>query len=200
MKPAWEPPSIMTIRRWIKLKIAELFLRDEIAALNDRNSHASGALSDILTLVTDGLPKMESEESRLRDVEHLEDYEFPTSIREYVELHKVAEAVLSRILCSADRVRSTPSYFRHEWEEKLWAGYLGKRIDACATREPCLTVAGKLSDRVWHVSHIQDPDPDSKAMSAKPEEPHVTAALRNERETERALEPEKRNTIFWHPV
>lgn len=199
MTSAWEPrKDDMTLRRLIKRKIAEWFLSDEIAALNERSAQSSGALSDIITLITDCLPKTETEESRLRDVTNVEDYDFPTTISEYVELHKVAEAVLSRILSSADRVRSAPSYFRHEWEEKLWAAYLGRRINACASQEPCVKLAGQLSDRTWHVGHISDPgDPKAQAPKTATEEPaHVTAALARER----ALEPERRNTVFWHPV
>ena len=157
------------LRRWIKRTIAEWLLKDEIAALNERSAQSSGALSDIITLVTDCLPKTEAESSRLADVQNVEDYDFPTTICEYVELHKIAEAVLSRILSSADRVRSEPSFFRHPWEEKLWAGYKGRRIDACASEKPCLTLAAELSDRVWHIQHIQDEGPvNSKAAPAKP--------------------------------
>jgi hypothetical protein len=154
MTSAWEPrKDDMTLRRLIKRKIAEWFLSDEIAALNERSAQSSGALSDIITLVTDCLPKTQTEDSRLADCGS-EDYDMPTTLAEYVELHKIAEAVLSRIMCSADRVRSAPSYFRHDWEEKLWSDYLGRRIDACASRIPCMTLAGRLSDRTWHVEHI----------------------------------------------
>ena len=72
-------------------------------------AQARGALSDIAGLVTDCVPK-----------------DAPP------QMHELCESVLGRILSSGDRRRSRPSWFRHEWERKLWERYESGEIKACA--------------------------------------------------------------------
>jgi hypothetical protein len=92
-------------------------------ALRSRLAQASGALSDIQMLVTDCV-------SKTADPETL----------------KLAESVLERILCSADKVRNAPGWYRHEFERRLFERYLGGETKACATDVPCIVLASEFSD------------------------------------------------------
>jgi len=90
--------------------------------LEDRLSHANGALGDIMVLCTSCVPKNPSQE----------------------ELVNIMSAIHQRILCSASKEQSPPSYFRHEWERKHWEAYLNGQTKACATDRPCIEVAKEL--------------------------------------------------------
>jgi hypothetical protein len=94
-----------------------------IRATCRRLSHASGALSDIMTLVTSCVPRDASPEVR-----------------------RLAEGVLRRILASADHVRSAPSYYIHGWEETAWRDYLDGGAKGCAEDRPCLDAAKQYAE------------------------------------------------------
>jgi hypothetical protein len=95
----------------------------KIRRLDKKLGHASGALADIQTIVTDCVGKDDP-----------------------ARVHELSEVILSRILTSADRPRTKPSWFRHAWEEKLWCEYLGGKLKACASDKPCIDVAEALAD------------------------------------------------------
>lgn len=87
-----------------------------------RLGHATGALDDINCIVTS------------------------VGKNDPLRLHEVAAAVLGRILCSADRVRIEPSWYRHDWEQQEWERYLNGDKKACASQsESCLAQARRLS-------------------------------------------------------
>ena len=89
-------------------------------AMRNRLAQASGALEDIRSLVTDCV-------SASAD---------PETIR-------LANSVLERILCSADKVRHAPSFYRHRFEQHLFERYLNGELHACATDRPCIEVASE---------------------------------------------------------
>lgn len=88
---------------------------------HEKLAHASGALSEIYTLVTSCV-----------------------AIDAPIEVHELAEAVASRILSSAHKVHSAPAWFVHGWEERLWAEFESGKIHACGTDKPCNRIATQL--------------------------------------------------------
>ena len=105
----------------VKLNAETERLRAVVVALDKQRSQATGALDDINGLVT----------SCVGDDDP-------------VRLHKISEAVLSRILSSADRPRTRPSWFKHKWERKLWEEYENRQTKACASQRACKDVADAL--------------------------------------------------------
>ena len=99
--------------------------KSKTLVLEERLSHASGALADITILVTSCVPKEKHGNEKL---------------------HQTAEAVLSRILCSADSVKRRPSHYIHDWEEKLYEEYFSGKLKACASEEPCVDIANSVID------------------------------------------------------
>jgi hypothetical protein len=91
------------------------------SSIHSQLSHASGALSDIQIIVTSCVPKDANG-----------------------KLKEIASAVLQRILCSANKVHSKPSWYIHDWEKELWKKYLNGDFKACATDIPCIQEADRL--------------------------------------------------------
>lgn len=95
-----------------------------VEKLEERLAQASGALSDILNLVTDSVPAVDASP----------------------ELVEMCEFILGRILTSADRPRNKPGWYRHGWERKRWEKYLSGETKACAHPETaCLEWAKFLT-------------------------------------------------------
>ena len=86
-----------------------------------RLSQASGALEDIIVTVTSCLPSYASDAAVSQ-----------------------AKSILHRILCSADKVRARPSWFRFDWERELWEQYERGELNACATDRPCIEVSRQV--------------------------------------------------------
>lgn len=143
------------VKKWLKRWIAETFLHDEIAALNESLAQARGALSEVSTIVTSCVPVDVCADNQPKDQEG---YEFPMSVPEHQELHKIAEAVLNRILCSGDTNRSGPTWYRFPWEEKLWKAYNADLIGACASETSSRKLGTKLSNTAWLINHINFDD------------------------------------------
>lgn len=100
----------------------EIVRSENIKKLKSRLSHASGALSDIQHLVTSCVDKNANEHTK-----------------------EIASAVLSRILCSADRVRNKPSWYIHDYERELFEKYLNGETKACASNNSCIEEARELN-------------------------------------------------------
>lgn len=92
----------------------------EIERLKIRLSHASGALSDIQSIATDCVKSSDAASAA------------------------IGEAILNRILCSADMVRNPPRRYCHAWEQMLWEKYLSGELKACASDNPCRMEAEEL--------------------------------------------------------
>lgn len=71
-------------------------------------AHASGALDDIYVLATSCVA--------------------PNAAR---STHELAQAVIRRLLCSADQPRKPPPRFAHDWERELWRQHESGEIQAC---------------------------------------------------------------------
>ena len=89
----------------------------------ERLGHASGALSDIYGLATDCVPKGASP-----------------------EIQDIFKTIVSRILSSAHKVQTPPSWYRFPWEEEQWRKYLSGEMKACASDLPCIEIASRLQD------------------------------------------------------
>ena len=151
------------LKKWFKQWIARTFLRAEIGALNNQRSAACGALSDILGLVTDCVPVPVLMKNKAGE-NLLDDYDRPGEIPEHQELHKIAKAVLERVLSAGDTARTGPSFFRHDWESKAWNDYNALRINACATERPAATVGRERSHTASILNFIDVDDSGSEAM------------------------------------
>jgi hypothetical protein len=93
-------------------------------ALEERLSQAGGALSDILVLLTSCVARGD----------------------DAVKLESIISATHRRILESADRPRTRPSWDRHIWEKRNWDEFDNSRIHACGTDRPVKDVAMELMD------------------------------------------------------
>jgi len=155
--------SMNPIKKWFKQWVAQTFLRAEIGALNNQRSAACGALSDILGLVTDCVPVPVVMKNKAGE-NLLEDYDRPGEIPEHQELHKIAKAVLERVLSAGDTARTGPRWFRHDWEKKAWDDYNSLRVNACASIWPAATVGRARSHAASILSFIDADDSGSEAM------------------------------------
>jgi len=90
--------------------------------LEKRLSQASGALNDIMTLLTSCVMKGD----------------------DATKLESVISACHRRILESTDRPRKRPSWFRHTWEKTDWEDYDDHLIGAAGSDGSAKNVATRL--------------------------------------------------------
>ena len=98
--------------------------RRRFEAQSERLVHASGALGDIGELVTSCV-----------------------TVGVDGEFRDICKTILGRILSSAHREHSKPTWYRHDWEEAEFIDYFQGRTKACASDEPCRVVALQLKQR-----------------------------------------------------
>ena len=93
-------------------------------ALEKRLAQASGALGEMSILLTSCVGKDDDAK----------------------KLMTIISAAHRMILGSADRVRTRPSWFRHDWEGQDWDDYEDGKIQACSYERPAIDVAKELME------------------------------------------------------
>ena len=95
----------------------------ETERLKAQLAQANGAGADIITLITSCVAQDAPE-----------------------EVHKLAESVLERLLCSSQTEWNKPRWFIHPWERELWRKYIDQELNACASDQPSIDEARRLAD------------------------------------------------------